>query len=76
MNRSVLPHQTIEVNSTAINSAEYNYADYELSLSYKNGFSYTYAGVPSHVFEGLRISSSKGKFLNRHIIRNYSLKSN
>ena len=72
MNKQILPLQTVEVNSTAILTADYAYDDYKLQLKFVNGDSYEYKSVPNHVFEGLRSSPSKGKFINRYILRSYS----
>ena len=72
MNRLILPLQTVDVNSDAINSAEYEYGTMRLKLEFKNGRSYNYKRVPNHVFEGLRLSASKGKFINRFVINKYT----
>jgi len=74
MNRLVLPQQAVNVNSTAIDSAGYIYESYKLRLTFKNGRSYDYTKVPNHVFEGLRTSQSKGKFINKYILQRYSFK--
>jgi hypothetical protein len=71
MKRHVLPQQAISVNSTAIDSAGYMYDSYSLRLTFKNGRSYDYTKVPNHVFEGLRSSESKGKFINKYILKSY-----
>lgn len=72
MNKQILPVQSVDVNSTAISTANYTYDDYKLQLKFVNGDSYVYNRVPNHVFEGLRTSPSKGKFINRYILRSYS----
>jgi hypothetical protein len=71
MNKLILPMQTIDVNSTAIQTAEYEYDNYRLRLTFTNGSSYNYTKVPNHVFEGLRTSASKGKFINKYILSSY-----
>jgi hypothetical protein len=71
MNKLILPMQTIDVNSTAIQTAEYEYDNYRLRLTFTNGSSYDYTKVPNHVFEGLRTSASKGKFINKYILSSY-----
>ena len=71
MNKLILPVQNVSVNSTAIDRASYLYDDYRLTLTFKNGGSYNYEGVPNHVFEGLRSSESKGKFINKYILPVY-----
>jgi hypothetical protein len=72
MNRLVLPIQTVDVNSTAIDRASYEYDDYRLTLTFNNGGRYNYEGVPNHVFEGLRSSPSKGKFINKYVLPVYT----
>jgi ABC-type amino acid transport substrate-binding protein len=74
MNKSILPSQTVEVNSTVISKAQYEYYNSMLRLEFKNGKSYDYKPVPNHVFEGLRNSESKGKFINRYILPIYFYK--
>jgi hypothetical protein len=68
MNKLVLPKQIVQVNSTAISTAIYEYETYRLKLTFNNGSSYNYTKVPNHVFEGLRISESKGKFINKYVL--------
>jgi hypothetical protein len=63
--------QTVNVDSTAIQTAEYEYDSYRLRLTYQNGSSYDYTKVPNFVFEGLRSSESKGKFINHYILNSY-----
>jgi hypothetical protein len=72
MNKLVLPMQSVDVNSTAISTAEYQYDKYRLKLTFTNGRSYNYTKVPNHVFEGLRISESKGKFINKYVLPVYN----
>jgi hypothetical protein len=74
MNKLILPMQTVDVNSTAISTAQYEYdVNFPiLKLTFTNGRSYNYNRVPNHVFEGLRISSSKGKFINKYVLPVYS----
>ena len=71
MNKLILPMQTVEVNSTAIQKANYEYDTYKLTLTYTNGSSYNYTKVPNFVFEGLRTSASKGKFINKYVLPVY-----
>ena len=71
MNKLILPMQLIDVNSTAISTAKYEYESYKLRLVFKNGDAYDYTKVPNFVFEGLRLSTSKGKFINKYILPVY-----
>ena len=50
------------------------YETYTMRLTFKNGNKYDYNRVPNHVFEGLRTSESKGKFINKYILTRYSFK--
>ena len=74
MNKLILPLQIADVNSTAISTAEYEYDNYRLRLTFKNGDAYDYTKVPNFVFEGLRVSASKGKFINKHVLSSYRYK--
>ena len=74
MNKLILPFQTVEVNSTAISTAQYEYDDYRLTLTFNNGADYDYNDVPNFVFEGLRTSASKGKFINKYVLSSYKFK--
>ena len=71
MNKLILPMQLIDVNSTAISTAKYEYESYKLRLVFKNGGAYDYTKVPNFVFEGLRTSESKGKFINKYVLPVY-----
>ena len=71
MNKLVLPKQIVQVNSTAISTAIYEYETYRLKLTFNNGSSYNYTKVHNHVFEGLRTSESKGKFINKYVLPVY-----
>jgi hypothetical protein len=74
MNKLILPMQSVDVNSTAISTAEYEYDNYRLRLTFKNGDAYDYTKVPNFVFEGLRVSASKGKIINKHVLSSYRFK--
>lgn len=72
MNKLILPKQIVQVNSTAIQNAIYEYSNYRLKLQFNSGQSYNYHKVPNHVFEGLRTSESKGKFINKYVLPVYN----
>ena len=74
MNKLILPQQAINVHSSAIESAGYMYESYTMRLTFNSGKQYDYTEVPNHVFEGLRLSQSKGKFINKYVLKNYSFK--
>jgi len=64
--------ETVQVDSTCIGAAEYDFFAKNLVLTYKNGSSYLYDKVPNFVFEGLRNDDSKGRFINRHVLGKFS----
>lgn len=62
---------TVNVNSEAILSADYNYSDEALTLTFANGSKYEYTRVPRFTFHGLQESASKGKFINNYVINTF-----
>ena len=62
---------TVNVNSEAIQSADYNYSDEALTLTFVNGSKYEYTRVPRFTFHGLQESASKGKFINNYVINTF-----
>jgi hypothetical protein len=62
---------TVNVNSEAIQSADYNYSDEALTLTFTNGSKYEYTRVPRFTFHGLQESASKGKFINNYVINTF-----
>jgi hypothetical protein len=64
--------EKVRVDSSAISTASYLKDTSTLRLIFQNGAKYDYKNVPDHVYEGLRLSDSKGSFLNKYIIRNFS----
>ena len=65
---------TVNVNSEAIQSANYNYSDEALTLTFANGSKYEYTRVPRFTFHGLQESASKGKFINNYVINTFKFK--
>ena len=65
---------TVNVNSTAIDSADYNYSNEALTLQFRNGSRYEYSRVPRFVFHGLQEAASKGKFINNYVISAFPYK--
>jgi hypothetical protein len=65
---------TVNVNSEAIQSADYNYSDEALTLTFTNGNKYEYTRVPRFTFHGLQESASKGKFINNYVIHSFGYK--
>ena len=65
---------TVNVISEAIQSADYNYSDEALTLTFTNGSKYEYTRVPRFTFHGLQESASKGKFINNYVIHSFGYK--
>lgn len=67
-----LKQETINVNSAAIKTADYDYELNTLTLTFNNGRQYDYFKVEPYVYEGMRNSNSIGSFINRNIIRKHN----
>lgn len=52
----------IELNSTMLNSADYNSVERELTIEFSNGDEYKYKDVPEEIFTELGTAQSAGKF--------------
>ena len=52
------------VNSTAISHIEYDPATQQLYITFRGSGTYTYYGVPQHVYEAFLRAPSKGQFYN------------
>lgn len=59
----------IHVNSSNLEAVDFE--DNVLTVLFRNGTKYQYAGVPQAVFRGLLDSPSKGGYLARHIKGRY-----
>jgi hypothetical protein len=53
--------------STVIDHFSYNPESDILRVTFVSGIVYIYTGVPAKIYEKMKVSSSKGKFLNEHI---------
>jgi hypothetical protein len=62
---------TVNVNSSAIETADYEYGTEALTLTFTNGGRYKYSRVPRFLFHGLQEAASKGKFINNYVINNF-----
>lgn len=49
----------------------YDEASQTLTVEFKQGSKYNYYDVPQHIFDGLNIADSKGKYLNANIKGHY-----
>ncbi|WP_218139370.1 KTSC domain-containing protein [Sphingomonas palmae] len=61
----------VYVNSSAIKRAEYDQVSRRMTLWFPQGHSYTFCGVPAHVYEGLLTAPSKGSYYNAYIRDRY-----
>jgi hypothetical protein len=55
------------VSSSFILSVGYDEDNQTLELTFSGGSTYSYAGVPRHIYEGLREAASKGAFYSAKI---------
>lgn len=63
--------EMIRVNSSAIRDVGYDQSMRRMRITFEQGHSYDFCGVPIHVFEGLMRASSKGAYYNDHIRDRY-----
>lgn len=61
------------VKSSAISFVDYNYESKELYVTFKQGATYTFYGVPAQVYASLISARSVGKYYNDHIKDRYNL---
>lgn len=59
------------LRSTSLTSAEYDPSTQELVITFQNGQSYSYSGVPEEVYQGLLKAPSKGAFFWANIKDQY-----
>ncbi len=64
--------ETIIVESSAIEFAEYSNVDNYLTIYFKNEGVYRYLNVPYFYWRGLAESLSKGKFINKFIVKKFN----
>ena len=63
--------ESIMVDSSAIYSAEYDNEKNEMMVYFNNDSIYKYLDVPLFYWRGLFNSTSKGKFLNQFIFKEF-----
>ncbi len=66
--------ESLTVDSSAISEVAYYPSVEKLIVLFISGKAYEYLNVPSHVMNGLREASSKGKFLNKYVLAQYRFK--
>lgn len=63
--------EMIGVSSSAIIAVGYDAATQRMRITFVEGHSYDFCGVPGSVFDGLLNSSSKGRYYNDYIRERY-----
>ncbi len=60
------------VNSSAISAIGYDKETRRMKITFKQGGTYDFCGVPENILQGLLSASSKGTYYNDHIRDRYS----
>lgn len=63
--------EMIRVNSSAITAVGYDPSTRRMRITFEQGDSYDFCGVPLYVYEALMRASSKGTYYNDHIRDRY-----
>ena len=63
--------EMIQVSSSAIRAIGYDQSTQRMRITFEQGDSYDFCGVPLHVYDGLMSASSKGAYYNDHIRDRY-----
>ena len=63
--------EMIQVRSSAIRAVGYDQSTHRMRITFEQGDSYDFCGVPVHVYNGLMRASSKGAYYNDHIRDRY-----
>ena len=63
--------QMMRVSSSAISAVRYDPATRRMKITFVQGHTYDFCGVPQHVFDGLVRSASKGGYYNDYIKDRY-----
>ena len=63
--------EMIRVVSSAIQAVGYDPETRRMKITFAQGYTYDFCGVPQHVYEGLLGAGSKGAFYNDHIKDRY-----
>lgn len=61
----------VSVNSSAISAVGYDPQSRIMSVTFKQGKTYDFCGVPQHIYEGLIRASSVGSYYNANIRDKY-----
>lgn len=63
--------EMIWVDSSAISAVGYDHETQQMQIKFVQGRTYTFCGVPQHIFDGLLSAGSKGTYYDRHIRDRY-----
>lgn len=63
--------QMIRVSSSGISAVGYDAASRRMKITFVQGHTYDFCGVPQNIFDGLLRSSSKGGYYNEFIRDRY-----
>lgn len=63
--------QMIRINSSAMVAVGYDPQAHRMKITFTQGHTYDFCGVPQHVFDGLMRAVSKGGYYNNHIKDRY-----
>ncbi|QYY25462.1 KTSC domain-containing protein [Diaphorobacter sp. MNS-0] len=63
--------EMIAVSSTAISAVGYDEKLGLMKITFQQGHTYDFCGVPRHIFEGLLRAASKGSYYNDYIKDRY-----
>jgi hypothetical protein len=61
----------IHVKSSAISAVGYDAQGHRMKITFVQGHTYDFCGVPQHVFDGLLRASSKGIYYNDYVKDRY-----
>ena len=63
--------ETVSLSSSAISQVSYNSDTKEMHITFAQGRTYIFCGVPRHIFEGLTTAASAGTYYNSYIRDRY-----
>ena len=63
--------EMIRVRSSAIAEIGYDPSSRRMKITFNQGHTYGYCGVPPHIFDGLLRASSKGSYYNDFVRDRY-----
>ncbi|SDZ67590.1 KTSC domain-containing protein [Variovorax sp. YR266] len=64
--------QMISVNSSAMSAVGYDPERRHMRITFSQGHTYDFCGVPQHIFDGLIRAASKGSYYNDHVKDRYA----